>query len=47
MTVQELIDFLEKIEDKEKPVVLNPGYHLVEDLTISHLEDLLHRMTIG
>lgn len=47
MTVQELIDTLERIVDKKKPVVLNPGYHLVEYLTILHLQDQPHRLTIG
>ena len=47
MTVQELIDFLEAIKDKEKPVALNPGYHLVEYLTILHLQDQPHQLLIG
>jgi hypothetical protein len=47
MTVQELIEKLEKIADKDKPVMITGSTALTDALWLWHFRDQPHQLLIG
>lgn len=47
MTVQELINKLEKIKDKEKPVMISGNTALTDALWHWHFRDQPHQLLVG
>jgi hypothetical protein len=47
MTVQELINKLEKIKDKEKPVMITGSTALTDALWHWHFRDQPHQLLVG